>query len=111
MRLFLAAIAVALSCAAASAEDWSKIRCEDPVVADFIKKQLANGRFEDGTPVRNYLGDNSRLTATTVSAQRDRFICKINIVVTYAGNTERIRGQFVLREFPNGKVTTQLIPY
>ena len=110
MRLFLAVAVIALSSIAASAEDWSSIRCEEPEVIEFIKKQMAGGRFEDGTPIANYLGDNSRLTATTISAQRDRFACRISIVFTYSGSTERIRGQFILREFANGKITTQFIP-
>lgn len=111
MRLFLAAIVMAGTCTVASAEDWSRVRCEDPKVVEFIKHQLAGGRFEDGTPVSRYLGDNSKLSATTVSAQKDRFVCKITIAVSYAGNTQRIRARFVLREFPNGKISTQLLPY
>lgn len=112
MRQLTVAIGVLLLwCAGAAAEDWSTVRCEDPVVIEFIKKQLAGGRFEDGTPMSNYLGDNSKLTATTVSAQKDRFICKISIAFSYAGNSQRIRGQFILREFPGGKVTTQFVPF
>jgi len=110
MRLFLAAVVATLWCGTAIAENWSGIRCEDPRVIEFIKKQLAGGRFEDGTPIGNYLGDNSKLTATTVSAQKDRFICKITIIFSYAGNTERIRGNFTFREFPNGKATAQFVP-
>ncbi|MDB5540414.1 MAG: hypothetical protein JWQ89_2141 [Devosia sp.] len=68
-------------------------------------------KSENGMVLSNYLGNNSKLTATTISAQSDRLVCKINLSLTYAGSTQKIRGRFIYREFAGGKTTVQFIPH
>lgn len=112
MRQILVGLAVAmLWCGAASAENWSKIRCEDPEVIDFIKLQLKTMKFEGGQPIAPYLGNNSTLKATTVSAQKDRFVCNVHVAFTYVGNTQKIRGKFVFREFSGDRASVSFIPF
>ena len=101
----------ALCCGVANAEDLSRIRCEDPEVIEFVKQQLKVMKFEDGRPIAPYLGNNSKLTGTTVSAQRDRFICNISVAFTYAGNSQKIRGKFVFREFSGKRASVTFIPF
>jgi hypothetical protein len=110
-QLFVGAVMAMLCCGNADAENWSSVRCEDSRVVDAIKKTIATMKFEDGTPVGNYLGNNSKMTAKTVSAQRDRFICSVSVNVAYAGNTQSIRGKFIFREFSGKKISAQFVPF
>jgi hypothetical protein len=112
MRLLLiVALFVALPFGAVSAANLAGIRCEDAPVVDFIKTTLKDMKVEGGESLANYLGDNSKLTATTVSSASDRLICKINLSVAFAGRTEKIRGQFIYREFASGKATAKFVPF
>lgn len=112
MRKLLIGIVIAvLCCGTASAAGVAGVRCEDPRVIDFIKTNLKGMKSEDGEHLSKYLGDNSKLTATTVSAQSNGFICKINLSVAFAGSTQKIRGQFVYREFSGKRASVKFIPF
>jgi hypothetical protein len=112
MRLLvIAAIFVALPFGAVSAANLAGIRCEDPPVIDFIKTTLKDMKVDGRESFANYLGDNSKLTATTVSSGSDRLICKIHLNIAFAGRTEKIRGQFIYREFASGKATAKFVPF
>ena len=110
-RILIGLVVAVLWCGTASAENWSRVRCEDSQVIDFIKQQLKSMKFEDGTPIAPYLGNNAKLTGTTVSAQSDRFICNISVAFSYAGDSQKIRGRFVFREFSGKRGSVTFIPF
>lgn len=108
MHKLLIGIAIAVLCS--SAANAAGV-CEDPKVIDYIKTNLKNMKSEDGDPLAKYLGDNSKLTATTVSAQGKGFVCKIHLSVAVGGNTQKIRGRFVYREFSGGRASVTFVPF
>lgn len=110
-KLLIGIVIAALCCGTASAASVSRVRCEDPQVIDYIKTNLTGMKSEDGEPLAKYLGDNSKLTATTVSAQGNGFVCKINLSIAFGGNTQKIRGRFVYREFSGKRASVTFVPF
>ena len=112
VRKLLIGIAIAVLCSsAASAASTSGVRCEDPQVIDYIKTNLKGMKSEDGQQLSRYLGDNSKLRSTTISAHRDGFVCKISLSLTFGGNTQTIRGRFVYRQFSGDRASATFIPF
>ena len=109
--LIAAALSILLFGGAAAAGDLSRVRCEDQVMTDLIKGELPKMKFEDGTSFANYLGNNAKLTATTVSTAADRVVCRINLNVAFGGDSRKVRGQFIYREFANGTASVTFIPF
>jgi hypothetical protein len=112
LRVFLiAVVSVLFLGGTAAASDLSRVRCEDQPMTDLIKGELPKMKAEDGTSFAKYLGNNANLTATTVSAAADRVVCRINVNVAFGGDTRKIRGQFIYREFANGTASVTFIPF
>jgi len=112
MHKLLIGIAIAmLWCGTASAAGVSKAPCEDPQIVDYIKTNLRNMKSETGESFTRYLGDNSKLTATTISADSNGFVCKVNLSVVFGGSTQKIRGRFVYREFSGKRASVTFIPF
>ena len=91
----------------ASAANLSGTRCEDKAVVSFIKETLRGMTIANGESFSKYLKSNSKVAASTVSARKDRFTCRLRLTVTVAGRTEQIRGRFVYRELANGKASVE----
>jgi hypothetical protein len=112
MHKLLIGIAIAaLWCGTASAASVSRAPCEDPRVIDYIKTNLKSMKSENGESFARYLGDNSKLTATTISADGNGFVCKVNLSVVFGGSTEKVRGRFVYREFSGNRASVTFIPF
>src|SRR5262245_66511699 len=94
-----AALLVLLFESSATAGDLSGVRCEDQPMTDLIRTELPQMKNSNGRLISQYLGDNSKLTAKTLSTAPDRVVCDVTINFFYAGKTERIRGTFTYREF------------
>lgn len=101
--LIVALFVAALTLPASAANDYRGIKCEDPEVIEFIKALLPKMKMEDGTYFSRILGNNTNLTATTLSTSKTGFSCKVSIALSYAGNSRSIRGRFVFKEPPGGK--------
>jgi hypothetical protein len=106
-----AALLVLLVESSAAAGDLSGVRCEDQPMTDLIRTELPKMKFEDGRSIAQYLGNNSQLTAKTVSTAPDRVVCQITVNFTYNGSTDRIRGRFTYREFANGSASVTFSPF
>lgn len=112
MRNLLIGMAIAmLSCGAASAAGVAGVRCEDPRVIELIRTSIKDMRTENGQSIARFLGDNSKLTATTISADRNSFICNIHLSVSFGGGSEKLRGRFVYREFSGNRASVKFIPF
>lgn len=112
MHKLLIGIAIAVLCSSpVSAAGVSGFRCDDPKVIDYIKTNLRGMKSEDGEPLAKYLGDNSKLTATTISAKGNGFVCQINLSLAYGGSTKKIRGRFVYREFSGKRASVTFVPF
>ncbi len=117
MRLLVAAIALALSLGVAHAAaptpthvDFSAVRCEMPQITDAIRKGVRNMRSEDGRPLLSYMGDNSALKATTISATHDKLVCRTTINMEVNGRQISLRGRYTARVLPSGKVRIEFLP-
>jgi hypothetical protein len=91
----------------ASAANLSGTRCEDKSVVSFIKDSLRGMTIANGERFSKYLKSNSKVAASTVSARKDRFTCRVALTVSVAGRTEQIKGRFVYREYANGKASIE----
>ncbi|WP_439603188.1 hypothetical protein [Devosia sp.] len=112
MHKLLIGIAIAvLWGGTASAAGASKGPCEAPQVIDYIKTNLKNMKSESGESFARHLGDNSKLSATTMSADSNGFVCKVNVSVVFGGSTQKIRGRFVYREFSGERASVTFIPF
>ncbi|WP_055047964.1 hypothetical protein [Devosia sp. A16] len=112
MHKLLIGIAIAvLWCGTANAAGVSRGPCETPEIIDYIKTSLKNMKSENGESFARYLGDNSRLAASTMSADARGFVCKVNVSVVFGGNTQKIRGRFVYREFSGKRASVTFIPF
>ena len=85
--------------------------CEEPQIVDYIKTNLKNMKSETGESFTKYLGDNSKLTASTISADSNGFVCKVNLSVVFGGSTQKLRGRFVYREFSGKRASVTFIPF
>lgn len=116
MRLLIAAAGLALSLGSASAAtpaqiDLSSVRCEMPEITAAIRKSVRNMRLEDGTPMLNYVGNNSGLKATTISAARDKLVCRVTInMMGRGGQSIDFRGRYTLRVGPGNKPLIEFLP-
>jgi hypothetical protein len=112
VRKLLIGIGIAMLCSsAASAASMSGVRCEDPQVIDYIKTNLKGMKSEDGQQLSRYLGNNSKLSATTISSHSDGFVCKVSLSLTFGGSTQKIRGRFVYRQFSGDRASVTFIPF
>jgi hypothetical protein len=114
MRLLLAAAALALSvgasCAAAPPPiDFSRARCEMPEITAAIRKSVGNMRLEDGSSLLSYLGNNSGLQATTISATRNKLVCRVTVNLMVRGAPLAIRGRFTVRVVPGNTVKSEFL--
>lgn len=115
MRIPLAVIALVVSAATAYAAapahiDLSGARCEIPQVTDAIRKSVRNMKLEDGTSLLNYMGNNSALKATTISAARDKLVCRVTINLRVNGQFLDVRGLYTIRLLPGDKLKSEFIP-
>lgn len=107
--LIIAAFLAASVLPAAAATDYRGIRCEDPEVIKFILEILPKMKMEDGSYFSRVLGNNSKLTATTIGSTKTGFTCKVSIALSYAGNSRTIRGRFIYKEPPGGQASAKWI--
>lgn len=92
-----------------SAEDFSKVRCEDPTfMAEIVNDLKAHGRYEDGGAVGPDIGVDFRLSGETLSARKDGFICKLTLRTNYG---KSVWGRLIVHQFSNGKISGELVPY
>ena len=116
-RLVLAVAAFALLSSAPYAAspppltfDFSRTKCEDPKVIDFIKATLSHMTSADGRhSLSEILGNNSNLKARTLSAQKKRLDCRISVATTLNGRSS-LTGKFSILQKPNGTWVTQFDP-
>jgi hypothetical protein len=101
LALFFALSSVAQ---AAAPVDLSRARCEDPRVIKLIKDTLLKMTYGGGKPLSPYLGDNSHLTATTISATRQQLICHVGVNFDLRSQ-QLVRGRFTIHAFASGKMT------
>jgi hypothetical protein len=94
---------------AMAATNYTGIRCEDPEVIQFIREILPKMKMEDGTNFSRILGNNTKLTATTIGSNATGFTCKVAIALNYAGNSRTIRGRFIFKEPPGGRPSAKWI--
>jgi hypothetical protein len=92
-----------------AAPDFSRARCENPKVIEFIKSTLLNMK-SDGHPISPYLGNNANLKASTVGATRDRLVCSISVNVNFPNGIQSLRGRFTIRAFPGGPMMAEFAP-
>ena len=112
VALFLLALISepAMAASASSVPDLSKLKCEDPLVVAFIKESIKGMKFTDGAPVSPYLGNNSRMHATTVSAERTKLVCNVGVSFNFGGGERSLRGKFIIRILPSGKASIVFDP-
>jgi len=110
MMRFMAALGLLLTlCSfahAAAHVDLSHARCEDPRVIKLIKDSLQTMTFGNGRPLSPYLGNNSQLSATTIEAAAQKLICRVSVNFDLHGQ-QAVRGRFIVRAFPGGKMTAE----
>ena len=111
LKMLMALAIAALLCGTANAANWSNVHCDDARVIEFIKKTLMDMKSEEGDRLSKYLGNNSKMTATTVSAKANEFVCKVYLNLTYAGTSQKIRGRFVYHEFSGNRASVKFLPF
>lgn len=96
----------------AMALDLSKARCETDDVRQVINKMLPTMRFENG---RSFASEgfsaNSVVSLSTISAEKNRLVCKIVLNLGVRGNSQNIRGKFTFRQFGSGRLTAEWSPF
>jgi hypothetical protein len=110
VMLFAASLTPAQAAASTAPIDFSRIRCETPEVTDLIRKAVGNMKFEDGTPILSYLGNNSKLTAKTIEATRQHLVCRVTVNFLIRGTPTSIRGRYTMRNAPGGMVSQEFLP-
>jgi hypothetical protein len=96
---------------ALGAQDFSRVRCEDPQAKPIIIKLMAGLRFEDGRSFASEgLSADSILSISTLSASRDKLVCKLVVSLGFRGMSLPIRGKLTFRQFPNGKLAADWSP-
>ena len=116
--LVLAVLALALTPGLAGAAspakpapiDFSRVRCEDPQNTKLIRESLRQMTFADGTPASTVMGNNSKLTATTISASRDKLVCRITVNYQYNGSSRDVRGRYTVRNLADGRIKEEFVP-
>lgn len=96
---------------ALGAQDLSRVRCEAPEAKPAIIKLLSGLRFDDGHSFASEgLSADSIVSISTLSAGRDKLVCKLVVSLGFRGMSIPIRGKFTIRQFPNGKSTAEWSP-
>ena len=107
--LTAACLLIAACSPALALEDFSRVRCETPEMKKFILKVLPTLPF-NGSTFASYIQTNSISGLSTLSAERNKVVCKLTVEVTYSGTSARLPGRFTLRQFPNGKLSAEWSP-
>jgi len=89
----------------------SHARCENPKVIARIKEELPNFQLGGGRAfMSNYLGDNSNLTATTISATQNELVCRIMVTFHLNGGDRSVPSRWIVMALPDGGVRETLDP-
>jgi hypothetical protein len=113
--LAIAAVCIALLCTGAAAApkqvaDFSRLRCEDPKIAEFIRTSLVGMKTESGHPISSYLGNNNNLKAVTISAQKAKLSCHVSVGYLINGSPMTMRGRLTIALIPDGRVKIAFDP-
>ena len=96
---------------ALGAQDLSRARCEAPQARPTIIKLMSGLRFEDGHSFASEgFSADSIVSISTLSASKDKLVCKLVISLGFRGMSIPVRGKFTFRQFPNGKLTADWSP-
>ena len=104
-------LAAATTGEALGAQDLSRARCEAPDAKPTIIKLMSGMRFDDGrTFASEGFSADSVVSISTLSASKDKLVCKLVVSLGFRGMSIPIRGKFTFREFPNGKLLANWSP-
>lgn len=91
-------------------EDFSKLRCEQPEMVQWIFEIVKTLQTEDGTPLASFVSVAQIGTPTTMIAQTNKISCKLRLNLSYQGTPNYYTGRLTIRQFATGKITIEFHP-